>query len=65
MIPLYSNVTGEENAGLNTGTENYWIVNKKASEDSIKTTLDFMYWLVTDSEATKKLAVTFGLIPFN
>jgi raffinose/stachyose/melibiose transport system substrate-binding protein len=64
MIPLYSNVNGEENAGLNTGTENYWIVNKKASENSIKATLDFMYWLVTDSEATKKLAVTFGLIPF-
>ncbi len=64
MIPLYSGVEGEENAGLNSGTENYWIVNKKAPKKSIEATLDFMYWLVTDSEATKKLATTFGYIPF-
>ena len=64
MIPLYAGVKGEEKAGLNSGTENYWIVNKKAPEESIKATLDFMYWLVTDSEATKKLAVVFGFIPF-
>jgi raffinose/stachyose/melibiose transport system substrate-binding protein len=64
MIPLYAGVKGEEKAGLNSGTENYWIVNKKAPEESIKATLDFMYWLVTDSEATKKLAVVFGYIPF-
>ena len=64
MIPLYAGVDGEDKAGLNSGTENYWIVNKKAPEESIKATLDFMYWLVTDSEATKKLAVVFGYIPF-
>lgn len=64
MIPLYSGVDGEEEAGLSSGTENYWIVNKKAPEEAIKATLDFMYWLVTDEEATKKLATTFGSIPF-
>ena len=64
MIPLYSGVEGEENAGLSSGTENYWIVNKKAPEEAIKATLEFMYWLVTDEEATKKLATTFGYIPF-
>ena len=64
MIPIYSGVKGEENAGLNSGTENYWVVNKKAPEEAIKATLEFMYWLVTDKEATKKLATTFGYIPF-
>ena len=64
MIPLYSGVKGEENAGLSSGTENYWIVNKKAPEEAIKATLEFMYWLVTDAEATQKLATTFGSIPF-
>ena len=64
MIPLYSGVEGEENAGLNSGTENYWAVNKKAPKEAIKATLDFMYWLVTDEEATKSLALTFGYIPF-
>ena len=64
MIPLYSGVKDEENAGLGSGTENYWIVNKKAPEEAIKATLDFMYWLVTDEEVTKKLATTFAYIPF-
>ena len=64
MIPLFSGVEGEENAGLNSGTENYWAVNKKAPKEAIKATLDFMYWLVTDEEATKNLALTFGYIPF-
>lgn len=64
MIPLYAGVDGEENAGLNSGTENNWAVNKKAPEEAIKATLDFMYWMVTDSEATKLLAKTFGSIPY-
>ena len=64
MIPLYGGVGGEENAGLSSGTENYWIVNNKAPKSARKATLDFMYWLVTNSESTKKLATTFGYIPF-
>ena len=64
MIPMYSGVEGEENAGLSSGTENYWIVNKKANDEAIDATLDFMYWLVTDEEATKQLATTFGYIAF-
>ena len=64
MIPFYAGVEGEENAGLNSGTENYWAVNAKASEENIKATLDFLNWLVTDSEATNKLALSFGSMPF-
>lgn len=64
MIPLYAGVDGEEKAGLNSGTENNWAVNKKAPEEAIKATLDFMYWMVTDEQATELLAKTFGSIPF-
>ena len=64
MIPFYSGVEGEENAGLNSGTENYWAVNGKASKKDIEATLQFMYWMVTDSGATKILAKTFGSMPF-
>ena len=64
MIPFYCGVAGEENAGLNCGTENCWAVNAKASQADIDATLDFMYWMVTDPEATAILARTFGSIPY-
>ncbi len=64
MIPFYSGVEGEEMAGLNSGTENCWAVNGKASQADIDATLDFMYWMVTDPEATAMLATTFGSIPY-
>jgi raffinose/stachyose/melibiose transport system substrate-binding protein len=64
MIPIYCGVEGEENAGLCSGTENCWAVNKNASEEDIKATLDFMYWLVTSDEGTKVMAEQFGSIPY-
>ncbi len=56
MIPIYVGAGDEANQGLCTGTENYWCVNKKASEADIKATLDFLAWLVTDEDAVKTLA---------
>ena len=41
MLPIYIGVDGEENQGLCTGSENYWCVNKNASEEDIQATLDF------------------------
>ena len=64
MIPYYCGVEGEEKAGLNCGTENYWAVNANASEADIKATLDFMYWLVTDEEASRMAVDTFGVMPY-
>lgn len=64
MIPYYCGVKGEEKAGLNCGTENYWSVNVKASDAAQKSTLDFMYWLVTDEEASASLAEQLGYLPF-
>ena len=65
MLPIYIGVDGEENQGLCTGTENYWCVNKEASEDDINATLDFMYWCVSSDEGTKAMANDMGfVIPF-
>lgn len=64
MIPYYCGVEGEENAALNCGTENYWAVNAEANEEDIQATLDFMYWLVTNAEASEKAVATFGVMPY-
>ena len=64
MIPIYCGVEGEEKAGLCTGTENYWSVNKNASEEDIKATLDFLNWVVTSEEGTAMMAEQFGACPF-
>lgn len=65
MIPIYIGVGDEANQGLCTGTENYWCVNKEASEDDIQATLDFINWCVTSEEGTKAMANDMGfVIPF-
>jgi len=64
MLPYYCGVEGEEKAGLNCGTENYWAVNKNADEKDIEATLAFMKWLVTDKEASEKAVATFGVMPY-
>ena len=46
MMPIYIGVDGEENQGLCTGSENYWCVNKEASEEDVQATLDFLAWVV-------------------
>ena len=64
MIPIYCGVEGEEKAGLCSGTENCWAVNKEAAPEDIQATLDFMKWVVTSEEGTTMLAEQFGLCPF-
>ena len=64
MIPYYCGVAGEEKAGLNCGTQNCWAVNAKASEADQKATLDFLYWCVTDAEASRLLVDSFGVMPY-
>lgn len=64
MIPYYCGVEGEEKAGLNCGTENCWAVNAKASEEDIQATIDFMYWCVTNADASKILVDSFGAMPY-
>jgi len=65
MLPIYIGVEGEENQGLCTGTENYWCVNKNASEADIQATLDFLNWVVTSETGVNALCKDMGfVIPF-
>ncbi len=64
MIPYYCGVAGEEKAGLNCGTENYWAVNGKASKADQEATIAFMKWIVTDPEASAIAVKTFGVMPY-
>lgn len=64
MIPIYCGVDGEENAALCSGTENCWAVNSQVSEADQKATLDFLYWMVTDAEASAVMVNELGAVPF-
>ena len=66
ILPIYIGVEGEENQGVCTGTENYWCVNAKASEEDIQATLDFMNWCVTSDAGVEAMCKDMGfVIPFN
>lgn len=65
MLPIYIGGKGEENQGLCTGSENYWCVNKNASEEDIQATLDFMKWVVESDEGRDMVANEMGFVtPF-
>ena len=63
MLPIYIGADGEENQGLCTGSENYWCVNAKASEEDIQATLDFMEWCATNDTALKAICGSKGAMP--
>lgn len=56
FMPIYTGVEGEENQGLCTGTENFFSINAKASEEDQKLAADFINWLYS-SETGKKFVV--------
>lgn len=66
MLPIYIGAPGEENQGLCTGSENYWCVNKNASEANIQATLDFLNWVVTSDTGRNSMANDMGFVtPFS
>lgn len=66
MLPIYIGADGEENQGLTTGSENYWVVNNEVSEADQKATLDFLEWVITSDEGRDSLANTMGFVtPFD
>ena len=64
MIPYYCGVSGEEKAGLNSGTENRLAINDAASDEDKKATMDFWLWMVTDPEASKEMVAQLGVLPY-
>ena len=63
LLPIYIGVEGEEDQGICTGSENYWCVNKNASEENIQATLDFINWCVTSDTGTKAMCGADGAMP--
>ena len=65
MLPIYIDAPGEEEQGLCTGSENYWCVNKRASEADISATVAFLEWCITSDEGRDMLAHRMGFVtPF-
>ncbi|MCI8485165.1 MAG: ABC transporter substrate-binding protein [Lachnospiraceae bacterium] len=65
MMPIYIGVDGEENQGLCTGSENYWCVNKNASQEDIDATLAFLEWVITSDEGRTAFRDKMGFVtPF-
>lgn len=60
MMPIYIGVKGEEKQGLNTGSENYWCINDKASDADKKATEDFLSWVITSDTGKKSLSQDMG-----
>ena len=66
FLPIYTGAEGEENQGLAIGTENYYAINRKATDAQQKAAADFMYWLYSSEEGKEYVTDEFGFIaPFD
>ncbi len=66
FLPLYTGIDSEENQGLCIGTENYLAINKNATEDQQKKSLDFLYWLFSSDTGKDYVTNKLDFItPFN
>ena len=65
MMPIYFGVD-DANEGLAVGTENYWAVNSKASQEDLDSTLAFLEWVITSDEGRTAINTEMGLTaPFD
>ena len=65
-LPIYTGVEGEETQGLCIGTENFYAINAKASEEDRKATEEFIYWLYSSETGKKYVTEKLGFIaPFD
>lgn len=65
VIPYYCGVAGEEQAAQNCSSQGRnWAVNSQVSEEDQQATLDFMFWCVTDPEASAILVDAYGAMPY-
>ena len=65
-LPIYTGVPGEETQGICIGTENFYAINKMASEEDQKATEDFIYWLYSSPIGKDYVTHKLGFIaPFD
>ncbi len=65
-LPIYTGADNEENYGLAVGTENFYAINAKATEEEQQAAADFIYWLYSSDKGKKYITEEFGFIaPFD
>lgn len=66
MLPVYTGIEGEAGQGICIGTENYLAINKKASEEQQKASLEFLEWLFSSKTGKDYVSTKLNFItPFN
>ena len=66
FLPLYTGISGEEKQGLCIGTENYFAINKNASEQDRQASLNFLDWLFSSKQGKDYVTSKLGfLTPFD
>ncbi|MEG0804196.1 MAG: ABC transporter substrate-binding protein [Pygmaiobacter sp.] len=66
FLPIFTGIDGEKGQGLCIGTENFFCVNKTASQENQKATIDFVTWLYTSPEGMAYVTNDLGFIaPFD
>lgn len=65
FMPVYAGFEGEENQGLCIGTENYFAVNAKATQENQTAAVDFVNWLISSEKGKDYMTNKLGNIaPF-
>lgn len=66
FLPIYIGAENEANQGLCVGTENYFAINSKVSEEKQKASADFLYWLFSSEKGKDFVTNKLGFItPFD
>lgn len=66
FMPLYTGIAGEDKQGLCIGTENFFCINKEASEADQQASIDFLTWLYTSDTGKDFVTNKLGFIaPFD
>lgn len=66
FMPIYTGVAGEEKQGLCIGTENYFAINSKVSQEKQDASVAFLEWLFSSVKGKKYVTQDLGFIaPFN
>lgn len=65
-LPIYIGAEGEEKQGLTIGTENFYAINRQATDEEQKAAADFIWWLYSSEEGKKQVTEKLGFIaPFD
>ena len=65
-LPIYTGMEGEESQGLCIGTENYFAINNKVSEEKQQMSVEFLEWLFSSDTGKAYVTNDLGFIaPFN